>query len=215
MWIPRIYVFGVSVLPSKGHRFHILVWLATTMLDMADTAHAHHWCPAALESNVPDGTLFVLFPPPQARLALEHRSTCQRAPVYPKLSSFLFLTVYEFHLYPSLTITEINTEDYRTWSLQCVLNMQEADLSYSSFTGLCERLCDNMNSSLSSCLTLVLSLSAHIPSRYAEILGKHMQPVPAPTTLTLQHSLGFWKWAPSRQGHLVEPSPVSNNKNRG
>ena len=138
MWIPRIYVFGVSVMPSKGYRFYILVWLVTTMLDMADTAHGHHWCPAALESNAPDGTLFVLFRPPQARLALEHRSTCQRAPVYPNLPSFLFLTVYQFHLYPSLTITEINTEDYRTWSHQCVLNMQEADLSYSSFTGLCE-----------------------------------------------------------------------------
>lgn len=175
MWIPRIYVFGVSVMPSKGHRFHILVWLATTMLDIADTAHARHLRPAALESNAPDGTLVVLFRSPQARLVLEHCRTCQRALVHPKLSSFLFLIVRQFHLYPSLTTTEINTEDYRTWSFQCILNMQKADFSYSSFIGLFERLCDNMNSSLSTCLIPVLSITAHSHSIYAQILGKQLQ----------------------------------------
>lgn len=148
------------------------------MLDMADPAHARHLCPAALESKAPDGTLCVLFRSPRARLALEHGHTCQRAPVHPELSSFLFLTVCQLHLYPSLTTTETNTEDYRTWSFQCILTMQKADFSYSSLIGLFERLCDNVNPSLSSCLTSVLSISAHIHSRYAGIPGKHMQPVP-------------------------------------
>lgn len=193
-------------MPNKGHRFHILVWLATTLLDIADTAHARHLCPAALESKAPDGTLFVLFRSPQARLALEHGTTCQRAPVYPTLSSFPFLTVCQFHLYPSLTTTETNTEDYRTWSFQCILTMQKADFSYSSLIGLFERLCDNMNPSLSSCLTSVLSVSAHIHSRYAGIPGKHISLSPPPLLQLYSVCLAFGNEHPD--GRVTYLSPL-------
>lgn len=109
-----MYIVGVLVMPTKGHKF---VWLVTTTLDIADIGHAHHlqfhWkamllvAPGSYFSGHYRHTIGMAGAGYSFSylLALEYLSTSTT--IYPKISSFLFITVYKCQLYSSLTTTEI------------------------------------------------------------------------------------------------------------